>query len=183
MKVYTRTGDAGTTSLVGGTRVAKTHPRVQTYGQVDELNSWIGLVISRPELLPEDVVTTLTRVQNTLFDIGTILATEPDSRWQPAPLPEASVKLLEEAIDRLDATVPPHNQFVLPGGCPVAAQAQIARTVARRAERTILELADAVQPSPEILAYINRLSDYLFVVARAANYFNGSDEIFWQKSC
>lgn len=183
MKVYTRTGDAGTTSLVGGTRVAKTHPRVQAYGQVDELNSWIGLVISRPDQLPAAIVTTLTRVQNTLFDIGTILATEPDSRWQPAPLSETAVQQLEADIDALDATVPPHNQFVLPGGCPVAAQAQIARTVARRCERTLLELAADVNPSPEILAYINRLSDYLFVAARAANYFNHTDEIFWQKSC
>lgn len=182
MKVYTRTGDAGTTSLVGGTRVAKTHPRVQCYGQIDELNSWIGLVISRPEQLPTQVVQTLTRVQNTLFDIGTMLATEPESRWQPAPLPPDAVQQLETDIDRLDGSIPTHNRFVLPGGCPVAAQAQIARTVARRCERTLLELAPQVNPSPEILAFINRLSDYLFVAARAANHYNNTPEIFWQQS-
>lgn len=183
MKIYTRGGDKGTTSLVGGTRVPKTHPRLETYGTLDELNSWLGLVISEPEKLPAQVVDTLLGVQNRLFDIGTILATEPESSWQPAPLPSEAVAELERAIDELDATVPAHKQFILPGGCPPAARAQVARTVARRAERLLIALSDTVEISPEILAYINRLSDYLFVAGRAVNYFNGRDEIFWHKSC
>ena len=183
MKVYTRGGDKGHTSLVGGTRVPKNHPRLEAYGSLDELNSWLGLVICQPEQLPAEVVSTLLAVQNRLFDIGTILATEPESRWQPAPLPAEAVSELEQAIDRLDATVPPHNQFILPGGCPAAARAQVARTVARRTERQLISLTELMEISPEILAYINRLSDYLFVVGRAANYFSGHDEIFWHKSC
>ena len=183
MKVYTRGGDKGRTSLVGGTRVAKNHPRIEAYGSLDELNSWLGLVICQPEELPAEVTDTLLGVQNRLFDIGTILATEPDSKWQPAPLPLSAVEELEAAIDRLDASIPAHNQFILPGGCQAAARAQVARTVARRAERLLITLTDSMEVSPEILAYINRLSDYLFVVGRAANYFNGRDEIFWHKSC
>lgn len=183
MKVYTRTGDNGTTSLVGGKRVAKTHPRLEAYGTLDELNSWIGLVASEPATLPGEVIVSLITIQNRLFDIGTILATETESSWQPAPLPEEAVTELEMFIDRLDATVPKHNQFVLPGGCPTAARAQVARTVARRCERLLISMADSVAVAPEILAYINRLSDYLFVVGRKANYFNGVGEIFWHKSC
>ena len=183
MKVYTRTGDKGTTSLVGGTRVPKDHPRLQAYGSLDELNSWIGLVASQPDTLPSDITDSLYQIQNRLFDIGTILATEADSRWQPEPLPAEAVTRLEQLIDTVDSTVPPHNQFVLPGGCPTAARAQIARTIARRCERQLIALSDSLLIAPEILAYINRLSDYLFVVARKANYFNKVDEIFWHKSC
>lgn len=183
MKVYTRGGDKGRTSLVGGSRVPKNHPRLEAYGTLDELNSWLGLVISEPDRLPRLAVDTLLGVQNRLFDIGTILATEPESKWQPDPLPAESVTMLEQAIDELDATVPPHDRFILPGGCPAAARAQVARTVARRAERLLISLGDSIEIAPEIYAYINRLSDYLFVVGRAANYFNGRDEIFWEKSC
>lgn len=187
MKVYTRSGDRGTTSLVGGTRVSKCHPRIEAYGSLDELNSWIGLVTSLPAELPADALEQLQRVQNRLFDIGTILATEPTSTWQPDPLPDAAVAQLEQAIDRLDATVPAHNQFILPGGCQTAARAQVARTVARRCERLLLQLGSAgiegFEPAPAIMQYINRLSDYLFVVGRAANHFTGTREIFWQKNC
>lgn len=118
MKVYTRGGDKGRTSLVGGSRVPKNHPRLEAYGTLDELNSWLGLVISEPDRLPQLAVDTLLGVQNRLFDIGTILATEPESKWQPEPLPADSVTMLEQAIDELDSTVPPHNRFILPGGCP-----------------------------------------------------------------
>lgn len=183
MKIYTRSGDKGSTSLVGGSRVPKNHPRLQAYGTLDELNSWIGLVISEPSQLPPAVTDTLLQVQNHLFDIGTILATEPQSSWQPQPLKQQTVAELETAIDTLDSTLPAHNRFILPGGCPTAARAQIARTVARRAERLLISLAENIDISPEILAYINRLSDYLFVVGRAANKFNGQDEIFWHKTC
>lgn len=183
MKVYTRTGDKGSTSLVGGTRVPKDHPRLQAYGTLDELNSWIGLVASEPATLPAEITKSLHNIQNRLFDIGTILATEPESRWQPETLPMQAVTTLEQMIDTVDATMPVHNQFVLPGGCTTAARAQVARTVARRCERQLIALSDCLTVAPEILAYINRLSDYLFVVARKANYFNKVDEIFWHKSC
>lgn len=183
MKVYTRTGDKGLTSLVGGARVAKNHPRLQAYGTLDELNSWLGLVVSEPATLPSEIVAHIEAIQNRLFDIGTILATEPESRWQPEPLPAGAVTQLEQWIDEVDSTVPTHNQFVLPGGCPTAARAQVARTVARRCERQLIGLADSLSVAPEILSYINRLSDYLFVVARKANYFNNVNEIFWHKSC
>ncbi len=189
--IYTRGGDGGTTSLVGGTRVAKDSPRLEAYGTVDELNSWLGLLAASPESLPEGASDTLTMVQNTLFDLGTILATEPESTWQPAPPDPSKVEAIEAAIDALDATLPRHNRFILPGGTPLSAQAQIARTVARRAERRIITLAHT--PAEEggspgldqgVVRFVNRLSDYLFVLARAINNISPSGrEIFWEKSC
>lgn len=189
--VYTRGGDQGTTSLVGGTQVGKDDPRLEAYGTVDELNSWLGLIASSPSGLPEGAAETLLMVRNALFDIGSILATEPQSKWQPAPLPQQLVEDLEKAIDTLDANLPRHNRFILPGGTPLSAQAHVARTVARRAERriitflnTIEQEPDATKPDPVVLRFINRLSDYLFVLARAINNISGpGHEIFWQKSC
>ena len=181
--VYTRTGDGGTTSLVGGTRVAKDSLRLEAYGTVDELNSWIGLLLTTPEALPGASAETLTAVQHCLFDLGAILATEPESRWQPRPLAQAHIEALESAIDALDATLPRHNRFILPGGHPQAANANIARTVARRAERRIITLAADTPVPPTTVQYINRLSDYLFILGRAINIFNKKDEIFWQQDC
>ncbi len=180
--VYTRTGDRGTTSLVGGTRVPKDDPRLDAYGTADELNSWLGLLNSSSDI-PEAAHATLGRAQNLLFDIGAMLATEPESKWQPAPLPADAVSSLEADIDALDATLPRHNRFILPGGHPDAARAHIARTVARRCERRIISLASTVSVAPELIMYVNRLSDYLFVLARAINNINNSPEIFWEKSC
>lgn len=180
--VYTRTGDAGTTSLVGGTRTSKDDVRLEAYGTVDELNSWLGLVDSS-QALPEAAHATLRRAMNHLFDIGAILATEAESKWQPAPFPASAVEALEADIDALDATLPRHNQFILPGGHPDSARANVARAVARRAERRIITLQRTVAVDPAVLRYINRLSDYLFVLSRAINILNGGDEIFWTKSC
>lgn len=179
--VYTRTGDAGTTSLVGGTRVAKNSPRLEAYGTVDEANSWLGLLNASREI-PEEAHVTLLRAMHHLFDIGSALATEPESKWQPEPFPISAVETLESDIDNLDATLPRHNRFILPSGHPDAARANIARTVVRRAERRIMDLADVVPVDPSILKYINRLSDYLFILSRAVNNYNDKDEIFWQKS-
>lgn len=176
--VYTRTGDSGTTSLVGGTRVAKTDARLEAYGTVDELNSWLGLLHALPGVPEQEV---LLSAMNTLFDIGAALATEPESKWQPTPLGSAKIEMLEHAIDRLDAALPRHNKFILPTGHPAAAQANIARTVARRAERRILAIGTPVDPA--ILRYINRLSDFLFILSRTINIFNGADEIFWSPDC
>lgn len=180
--VYTRTGDAGTTSLVGGTRIPKDDLRLDAYGTVDELNSWLGLLDSSSHL-PAQAHTTLHRALNHLFDIGAILATEPDCAWQPAPFPEDAVTALEADIDALDESLPRHNQFILPGGHPDAARANIARTVARRAERRIITLGRTITIDPAVLRYINRLSDYLFVLGRAINNHNDHPELFWQKSC
>lgn len=177
--VYTRTGDKGTTSLVGGTRVPKTDPRLEAYGTIDELNGWLGLLDSSGAI-PEAAHATLRRAMNHLFDIGAALATEPDSAWQPQPFPQAAVETIETDIDSLDAPLPRHNRFILPGGHPDAARANIARSVARRAERRMAALP-AVEPA--IMQYINRLSDYLFVLSRAINILNNRDEIFWQKNC
>ena len=179
--VYTRTGDRGTTSLVGGTRVAKDSPRLEAYGTVDELNSWLGL-IATGRYISDDDRALLKNIQNRLFDIGSMLATEPESRWQPQPLGSDAVTEIEHAIDRLDNALPAHNRFILPGGCEDAARAHIARCVARRAERRIISLAADVAVDSDIITYVNRLSDYLFVLARAINHNFGSEEIFWEKN-
>ncbi len=180
-RLYTYTGDAGTTSLVGGTRAPKDCERLEAYGTIDELNSWLGL-LAAADTSDADTRELLRGIQNTLFDIGAILATEPESSWQPAPLPQEAVDELERAIDRIDATLPPLRQFVLPGGHPDAARANIARTVARRAERRIITLHSTAPVQPEILRYINRLSDLLFAIGRRINVNSGQNEIFWQKT-
>lgn len=179
--VYTRTGDQGSTSLVGGSRVSKTDPRLEAYGTVDELNSWLGLLYAE-QGIPAEAKPVLFGAMNTLFDIGAILATEPESSWQPKSLPQEKVEALEKAIDEMDARLPKHNRFILPSGHPAAARANIARTVARRAERRILAVPDAVH-DPVLLRFINRLSDYLFILSRAINIFNGEEEIFWSPDC
>lgn len=177
MKTYTRTGDAGTTSLVGGSRVAKTDARLQAYGTVDEANSWLGLLYSS-ENIPMQAKDTLFDAMNRMFDIGSALATEPESKWQPAPFPQAAVDGLEKAIDALEEMLPKHNKFILPSGHADAARANIARTVVRRAERCILAIESPVDPA--ILKYINRLSDYLFVLSRAINIHTAHQEIYWE---
>ena len=177
--IYTRTGDAGTTSLVGGTRVAKDDIRLDAYGTVDELNSWIGLLASTPAV-PEPDRALLRNISHRLFDIGSALATEADSSWQPQPFPEAAIGLVEARIDEIDASLPRHNRFILPMGHPDSARANIARTVARRAERRIIALTRTATVDTAILRYINRLSDYLFVLGRMINVGNGHDEIFWE---
>lgn len=183
MKIYTRTGDAGTTALVGGKRVSKASPRLEAYGTVDELNSHIGLLLSL-DGIPEDARQTLALVQHRLFNLGSQLATEPESKWQPQGITDTDVDMLEQAIDVVDAELPPFRKFILPGGSQAASQAHVARTVARRAERRMVEMAEADMPvTPQAMRFINRLSDYLFVLARQINIFSGTDEIFWDKSC
>lgn len=178
--VYTRTGDTGSTSLVGGARVAKDDTRLEAYGTVDEANSWLGLLESSAALPPQ-AHDTLSRAMNLMFDIGSALATEPESTWQPAPFPVAEIEALEADIDALDASLPRHSRFVLPGGHPDAARANIARTVVRRAERRIVALAAAVPVDPAIIRYVNRLSDYLFILSRAINHATDTPERFWEQ--
>lgn len=185
-RLYTLTGDNGTTSLVGGTRVAKDSLRIEAYGTLDELNSWLGL-IAASTVISDELRAEILTIQRHLFDIGTHLATEPSSRWQPDPFPAQAVRDLERSIDALDASLPPLRRFILPGGHPDAARAHIARTVARRAERRIISLnsqppahADAPESTaivaPEIIAYINRLSDWLFALARHINLATNTPE-------
>lgn len=180
MKIYTRTGDTGTTSLVGGTRVAKASPRLEAYGTIDELNAAIGLLLAFG--IPDPIVAdTLRNVQHRLFNLGSQLATEPDSKYQPKGITPGDISGIEAEIDRLDATLPRHNRFILPGGTKSAAQAHVARTVCRRAERRILALADAgIEIAPEAMAYINRLSDYLFIVGRHCCVATSTPETYWE---
>lgn len=181
MKIYTRSGDAGQTGLFGGQRVAKTHPRVEAYGVLDELNAVIGLAASY--LDDPDLGARLTGLQSRLFDIGADLATPADTR-AGAWLPRAQadwVAALETDIDAMEAELPPLATFILPGGSPGAAWLHLARTVCRRAERRTIQAAEADPTiSPVIVAYLNRLGDWLFVAARLANARAGVVEQPWQ---
>ena len=177
-KIYTRTGDDGSTGLVDGTRLSKDSLRVAAYGDVDETNAVIGL--ARLQLESRRLNAMLARIQNELFDLGADLATplpeagETDSEYALRVLPEQTSRL-ETELDALNADMEPLNSFVLPGGHPPAAYLHQARTVARRAERTMVALAKSAPVNPDALAYINRLSDFLFVAARWCNDQGGSD--------
>lgn len=183
MKVYTKTGDKGITSLVGGTRVPKTHDRLEAYGTVDELNSFLGLLITY--VADGQDVAFLQRVQNCLFVVGSYLATDQAkmSLKSASVVTPVMVVEMENEIDRLDALLPSLSAFVLPGGSRGAALCHVCRTVCRRAERRILTLSAEVEIAPELLAYMNRLSDYLFVLSRKINLDAKKDEIFWNNSC
>lgn len=180
MKVYTRTGDAGTTSLVGGTRVSKSSPRLEAYGTADELNAHIGLLLAMSGV-PQADRALLRRVQNRLFNLGSQLATEPGSKYQPKGVSQADVDMLEAAIDRIEASLPAHNRFILPSGTMAAAQAHVARTVCRRCERRMVEMDQQGMPvAPEAAKFVNRLSDYLFVLSRQLNCLASVEEVFWE---
>lgn len=179
-KIYTRTGDKGRTRLSTGEEVAKWHPRVASYGCVDEVNAALGVAALHAE---GEMLTAIRRIQNDLFDLGADLATPERGRvleWTPLRIIESQVTRLEEEIDAMNARIPPLDSFILPGGTPLAAQLHVARTLCRTAERKVAELA-AMENEPvsaEALAFINRLSDWLFVAGRAANG-NGADDIKW----
>lgn len=183
MKIYTKTGDKGITSLVGGTRVPKTHIRLEAYGTVDELNSNLGFLGTY--LLDEKDKSFLQQVQDKLFAVGSHLATDREKTELKAAsvISPEHVEMMEREIDRLDSLLPPLSAFILPGGSRGAAVCHICRTVCRRAERRILALAEQVEISSELLAYVNRLSDYLFVLSRKMNQDDKKGEIFWNNSC
>ena len=179
-KIYTRTGDKGRTRLSTGEEVAKWHPRVASYGSVDEVNAALGVAALHAD---GEMLTAIRRIQNDLFDLGADLATPERGRvleWTPLRIVESQVKRLEEEIDAMNALIPPLDSFILPGGTPLAAELHVARTLCRTAERKVAELAGMEDEpvSAEALAFINRLSDWLFVAARAANG-NGADDIKW----
>ncbi len=175
MKIYTRTGDSGQTSLVGGKRVSKTHPRLEAYGTVDELSSHLGLLSS--QLTDHHHRQTILTIQQTLFSLSAILATEPESKWQPESLSPSHTEKLEAEIDHLQQQLPALHSFIIPGGSQAACQAHVCRTVCRRAERCILALTEEIEVSADVLRYVNRLSDYLFVLARHLNVSKGIQEI------
>ncbi len=178
-KIYTRTGDDGTTGLVDGSRVAKTDARMVAIGDVDEANSAIGVAITALE--PGETAQALTRIQNDLFDLGADLAT-PGDDFAPSEMTlrivAAQVARLEAEIDAMNALMPPLTSFILPGGSKAAAAIHVARATVRRAERSAVAAARAVPLNPQALSYINRLSDYLFVAARHVNQSAGGD-VLW----
>lgn len=182
MKIYTKTGDSGTTSLFGGTRVPKHHIRIQSYGTVDELNAWIGMLHDQSE--DSERNQTLRHIQDRLFTMGAQLATEPDKKGSPrtSRLPEiqgSDIQKLEAAMDRMNRDLPEMTHFILPGGHPVVSSCHIARTVCRRAERMTTLLDENSPVSPLILKYLNRLSDYLFVLSRKWSSDLGAVERKW----
>ena len=182
-KVYTRTGDKGQTSIIGGFRVSKASERLEAYGTVDELSSHLGLLAA---LLPEgDDRNMIIRIQNNLFNVCTNLATDQSKTqlYDSAKLPEGEIELLEQEVDRMMKLLPERQGFILPGGTQAAAQAHVCRTVCRRAERRIVTLSEVAQISQETLQYVNRLSDYLFVLAKIINFNEGKSEIVWQNVC
>jgi cob(I)alamin adenosyltransferase len=173
-RIYTRLGDGGETHLGDMSRVAKTHPRIEAYGTVDELNAHIGLAVTVPSL-PAAYAPWLRRIQNDLFDVGAdISAPEDPSRQRLRVVPEQT-GWLEERCDEINVQLPALRSFLLPGGTPAAAQLHVCRTVCRRAERLAIGLGDAV--SPEVVRYLNRLSDLLFILSRGANR---GEEPLWE---
>ena len=183
-KVYTRGGDQGKTSLVGGQRVSKASKRLEAYGTVDELSSHLGLLAA---MLPDDSheQQMVVRIQNCLFNVCTNLATNQDQTplYPSAHLPEGETELLEHEVDAIMHELPERQGFILPGGTREAAQAHVCRTVCRRAERCIVALAEEATVSPEVQQYVNRLSDYLFVLAKMLNFIQGKQEKVWQNAC
>ncbi len=182
MKIYTKTGDDGTTGLIGGSRVAKSDLRIECYGTVDELNAMIGLAAVDVESV--DLARALRAIQNELFVVGSQLALpageSSSSRWLP-PLEPLSVTRLEREIDVADGELPKLTNFILPGGTETAARLHMARTICRRAERLVVALGKEQSVNGVIVTYLNRLSDWLFVQARLANHRAGVSDVAWEK--
>ena len=175
-RIYTRSGDSGTTALANGQRIPKYHPRIEALGDVDELNSLLGLLLAEIDM-PDSLSPLLQRIQNDLFDIGGELAVaDPDY----TVITQEVVLWLEQQLDSLNTELPPLEEFILPGGNRAAAQAHLCRCVCRRAERRVVELAGTDSVNPQSAAYLNRLSDLLFVYARTLSRLDGGTEVLWQ---
>ena len=185
MKIYTKTGDKGTTSLFGGTRVAKYHLRIESYGTVDELNSYIGLI--RDQKIASQTQKSLIKIQNELFTLGAMLATPPEKetlkngkeRLNIPKIDQNSIQFLENEIDLMNQELPPMTNFILPGGHQTVSFCHIARCVCRRAERIVTALNEEETINPAVLIYLNRLSDYLFVLARKLTKDLSAVEVKW----
>mgnify|MGYP001788408410 CR=1 FL=1 len=179
MKIYTKTGDTGQTALIGGTRVLKSHSRVSAYGTVDELNSWIGLLRDQAVIQPSEKVVILL-IQDRLFIMGSLLAADPEkSRMKLPELSIDDVLILETEIDRMDALLPQLKNFILPGGHQSVSFCHLARCICRRAEREVVSLSTETLVDPMIIIYLNRLSDFLFTLARYWSMVAGAEEIPW----
>ena len=177
--VYTRTGDDGTTALVGGQRIPKSHTRLEAYGTMDELNSFVGLLLTY--LTEKEDQQTVLYIQNDLFSVGCELATI--DRLPKRAVHSDDVTRLEQAIDQLDALCGGWRGFILPGGSRGAAIAHVCRTICRRLERRIYAIDDQIPTDPVLLQYINRLSDYFFLLAKKINFLQGVEENIWQNRC
>tara|TARA_R110002051_G_scaffold209230_2_gene275114 strand:+ start:4760 stop:5332 length:573 start_codon:yes stop_codon:yes gene_type:complete len=185
MKIYTKTGDNGTTALFGGTRVAKYNIRIESYGTIDELNSWIGLI--RDQDIDQHSKDILTQIQIKLFIVGAILATDPEKailkngkeRLNISKIEVEDVTLLENEMDIMEVKLAPMTHFIIPGGHTIVSYCHIARTVCRRAERLTSHLNEIDSIENNVLCYINRLSDYLFMLSRTLSSLLGADEIKW----
>ena len=179
MKIYTKTGDKGKTSLIGGTRVLKNHIRIETYGTVDELNSYIGLI--RDQLIDDDSKNSLIEIQDRLFTIGSSLASDPEKSTMKIPdLNEKDITFLEQEIDKMNETLPEMKSFILPGGHTTVSFCHIARCVCRRAERLTINLSETSFVAELVIKYLNRLSDYLFMLSRKLSQYLMVREIPWK---
>lgn len=177
-KIYTKTGDKGQTSLFGGRRVSKGYLRIDAYGTVDELNSCIGLL--RDHLSDEVLRALLKEIQDRLFTLGANLAADPSKELQKPDLLEEDIKLLEREMDRMDEGLPELRNFILPGGHPTVSFCHLARCVCRRAERLAVTLAEEEPVDPILIQYLNRLSDYLFILGRRIAFDLGIEEVVWK---
>ena len=177
-KIYTKTGDKGQTSLLGGTRVSKGHERVEAYGTLDELNSFIGLI--RDHITGEKYKAILKTIQEKVFTAESWIASDPYIKTKKLPvILEKDIKVLENEIDEMNKSLPELRHFILPGGTPVVSYCHVARTVCRRAERIVIRLKEKNKEDVIIMKYLNRLSDYFFVLARKAGQDTGAEEIQW----
>jgi cob(I)alamin adenosyltransferase len=176
MKIYTKTGDKGETSVVGGARLPKQHPRIEAYGTLDELIAWIGMLRSADQsCIPQEE---LIAIQAVLMSCCTVIATPPSAEV-PDGVTVGNTTELELSIDRMESGLPELQSFILPGGNPAAATANLARCVCRRAERAVLRLNETEPTEPDVVKYLNRLSDYLFVLSRCLTYERGTEEVKW----
>lgn len=178
MKIYTRKGDSGDTGLLGGSRVSKAHARIEAYGTVDELNSSLGII--RDSIAIEGLDNALIGIQHQLFSIGSILASEGKSKIELPTISQEEVSLLEQEMDRMDAELPELRNFILPGGSLAASHCHMARCICRRAERRVVSLRELAEVDEIIVHYLNRLSDYLFVLARFVTLKMGGKETAWK---
>lgn len=181
MKIYTKTGDKGMTKLVGNSTVAKDSDRVESYGTIDELNSWVGYIISQLPQENQEIKEELEALQHLLFDAGTDLST-PIEAQRPFKLQKESVHWLEQRIDFYTAQSPDIDRFILPGGTPAASMVHVARTIARRAERIIVRLNWTAKINEEVLIFTNRLSDYFYALARYLNFQAQRPDVFYERS-
>jgi cob(I)alamin adenosyltransferase len=179
MKIYTGKGDKGETELFGGKRVSKNSPRLEAYGTVDELNSFVGLAIT--ETVDEDVRAILLKIQHQLFTVGADLATPEDKKQEGDGTPAEFYSSIEKEIDKFEAKLKDLKSFILPGGNKSCAHIHVCRTVARRAERAVVLLKNSVEISDNILIFLNRLSDLFFVLARYENQVSGNPDVKWEK--